>query len=150
MVAPMDCGTQDCGFRTPQLNTQELIMRSLEAHIQIAHPRNDQRAARPAQPNQVIKHRNVPIYGENLSFKDFIVLLKDWSTTSQDTEVNKQHAILESLQKNDKRRDEATHLNANVTSLSEEKTVACLIKILEDKYKLTKDQEFDTLILKIR
>ena len=99
MVAPMSCGALDCEFRTPQLNTQELVMRSLEAHIQTTYPRNDQRAARPAQPNQVIKHRNVPIYGENLSFKDFIVLLKDWSTTSQDTEVNKQHAILESLQK---------------------------------------------------
>ena len=142
----MACSSPDCGFNTPELHTQELVLRALEAHVQTVH----QVARGPPQTNQLFKHRSVPIYGKNLSLKDYIILIRDWSSTNQDSEANKQHLIIESLQRNDKRSEEAAHINSNSASLSEVNTVEKLIQMLEDKFKLTKEQEFDNDLLKIR
>ena len=161
-AARRKCPAANCEYETfENLNTQELVLRDLEIHVEITHkipamanysraqPPEGARAPATHQTHAatVLKPLPVPNYGEAMSLKDYIKRLMDWNeVTTAVPEAQKQQLVLESLSKNSYRKEEKDHLDASTAKLSEEKTVQQVITILNERFELSDDQEYDLYI----
>ena len=80
--------------------------------------------------SQVIKPRDIPIYGSSLKLEDYIKQINDWKKDNNESEETKRWKLRNSILKNFERKNEAKYLDENSALFNENQTVDKIICFL--------------------